>query len=76
MPLLTSVQDTELPGWYLCGCTDAEDDAKHQLGLSRGDEHQITQNPGQAEYDGHREADEDLLPQSQTFGAEDTGSGR
>lgn len=38
----------EQTDWYLCGCTDAEDDAEDQLGLSRGHKHQITQNPGQA----------------------------
>lgn len=38
----------EQTGWYLCGCTDAEDDAEDQVGLSRGHKHQIAQNPGQA----------------------------
>lgn len=66
----------ERPSWYLRGRTDAEDDAKHQLGLPRGDEHQIAQNPGQAEEHGNREADEDFLPQGQTLGADDTGSQR
>ena len=34
---------------HLCGGAEAEEDAEHQVGVSRGNQHQVTQGPGQTE---------------------------
>lgn len=34
---------------HLCGRTEAEDNAKDQVGVSCSDEHQVSQSPGQTQ---------------------------
>lgn len=48
---------------------EAEDDAAGQVGVSRCEQHHISQTPGQAEEHGQRETDQHLLLQGRFVGA-------